>query len=292
MRSALYALWIFAGTAACAQESAAVSLSNGVQLRITTQSSKGNLDGLKTEIQPASGNSFYRIYRDENGLAVFAYELAVERSADGTQFRVAALPCEDAFAARFPDATGGKPTPTIMQKIESVLASGASFSIEIPANPGLQMTVTDVVQVQINQRGVPVDAGPESSPQIRFVSLRVRAGGSLVSGPTGAIVSGRYAMFYVPGRGGYFFSLEPVDRREFLHAGVVDRAKLNFTVDNENYECESDLPILTKSEREQIWLFHDPNYKPGGNWTKSDTREGSHDEFFTAASDSLNWWLP
>jgi len=49
---------------------------------------------------------------------------------------------------------------------------------------------------------------------------------------------------------------------------------------------------LTQSERGELWVYHDPNYKPEGNWTKTNPAGGSDDEFFTAASDSLKWWLP
>jgi arylsulfatase A-like enzyme len=38
-------------------------------------------------------------------------------------------------------------------------------------------------------------------------------------------------------------------------------------------------------------VFHDPNFKPSGNWASSDPST-TRDEFFAAASDSLKWWLP
>ena len=109
------------------------------------------------------------------------------------------------------------------------------------------------------------------------------------NGP-GVMVYGPYAMFYIPKRGGYFFSTQPVTSRPFVQVGDVDRNKLKFTVDNEDFECISSVPILTQSDRGQIWVYHDRRYKPEGNWTKSNSK--SADEFFTAASDTLNWWLP
>jgi hypothetical protein len=63
-----------------------------------------------------------------------------------------------------------------------------------------------------------------------------------------------------------------------------------FTVDNDTYDCSSDASILTRSERGQLWVYHDANYKPAGNWTKSDPAS-SREEFFTAAADSVQWWL-
>src|SRR5580658_8736151 len=116
-----------------AQVSARVSLSNGVQLTIATRSDNATPVTLATSLEPASGDSFYRIFRDENNLAVFAYELAVARTADGQNFRVTAKPATNAFAARVPNADGGKPTPTLSASAESpLLSSGGRFSIPIP----------------------------------------------------------------------------------------------------------------------------------------------------------------
>ena len=277
-----------------AQVSAVVSLNNGVQIRVSAQSSQGDLTGLTTELHPASGNSFYRIYRDENKLVVYAYELMVDRTADGTQFKITAKPAGAEFAARFPNADAGKPPPTLSAPLESpLLDSGGQFSIDIPTNPGLGQTVTDTAQVQINQRGAPPDEAALSSARLRFMALKVWIGGELASPPgAGALVTGRYAMFYIPGRGGYFFSSEPVEQPPFARIGVVERDRMRFTLDNEQYECASEQPILLKSDRGEVWVFHDPDYRPAGNWTQSNLLDLAREQFFTAASDSLNWWLP
>src|SRR5580693_9760821 len=96
------------------QISSTVSLSNGVQMQITTQI--GQPTGQQTvnvEMVRASGDSFYRIFRDQNNLAVFAYELVIHLDPSGNRLRAVAKPAETGFAARFPDADGGKPTPTL-----------------------------------------------------------------------------------------------------------------------------------------------------------------------------------
>src|SRR6266436_417382 len=62
------------------QASSTISLSNGLELRIAAN--LGQPTGEETlhiEMHRASGDSFYRIFRDQNNLAVFAYELAVRR---------------------------------------------------------------------------------------------------------------------------------------------------------------------------------------------------------------------
>ena len=205
-----------------------------------------------------------------------------------------AKPAGTDFAARFPNADGGQPAPTVGEPLESpLLASGDRFTIEIPLIPGLAENLSDVVQIRLNQRGSP--ASPPGSPAVaplRFVGLKVQINDTPVSpgGPV-ATVAGHYVMFYIPGHGGYFLSTEPVENRPFVKIGVVDRTHLHFTLDNDTYDCTSEAPILPGSDRGELRAFHDPNFKPTGNWISSNPSQ-TRDEFFTAASDSLKWWLP
>jgi hypothetical protein len=285
-------LLLLAAAASCSgQVSARVSLSNGIQLTVATRSENATPVKLKTSLEPASGDSFYRIFRDENDLAVFAYELEVARTPDGLNFRVTAKSATEDFAARFPNADGGKPTPTLSSPLQSpLLSSGEGFTIPIPTDPGLGQTLTDRVQIRLGQRGGGND-GAAGSANIRFSGLKVSIHGQPSSpSSAGADVAGRYAMFYIPGRGGYFFSTEAVDQPPFIDVANVDGKHLTFTVDNENYDCTASAPILVQADRGQLWVRHDPDYKPAGNWTKSDP-SNSRDEFFTAAADSVQWWL-
>ena len=290
MRTAI-ALTILLASETLAQVSSSVSLSNGVQLTIACDS---NPSALNIDLAPASGNSFYRIFRDENNLAIFAYELQVERTSDGDHFRVTAKPAGEDFAIRFPNADGGKPAPTLPEPRQSpLLASGDKFTIDIAVIPGVAESLSDTVQIRLNARGaVSPDQDSPAAASLRFVGLKVQINGQVISanGP-GATVAGRYVMFYIPGHGGYFLSSELVESPVFVMVGVVDHTHLRFTLDNEAYDCDSDAPILQRSDRGEIWVFRDPNYKPSGNWTSSDP-SNTRDQFFAAASDSLKWWLP
>jgi hypothetical protein len=284
-------LLLLAAASCYAQVSARVSLSNGIQLTVATRSDNASPVALKTSLEPASGDSFYRIYRDENNLAVFAYELEVARTTDGQNFRVTAKAATEAFATRFPNADGGKPTPTLSSILESpALRSGESFTIPIPTNPGAGQNLTDTVQILMGQRGGGNDGAPKNA-QLRFSGLKVSVNGKPATpSGAGADVAGRYTMFYIPGRGGYFFSSEAIDQRPFEQVGVVDGKHLNFTVDNDTYDCTANAPILVQADRGQLWVYHDPNYKPAGNWTTTDAASSS-DEFFTASSNSVQWWV-
>jgi hypothetical protein len=285
-------LGLFCAAWCQAAVSAVVSLSNGVQVSLATATDNGTPVKLNADLEPASGDSFYRIFRDENNLTVFAYELEVTRTSDGNDFRMIAKPATEAFAARFPNSDGGKPTPTLSAALESpVLHPGERFHIPIPTAPQLGQTLTDTVRVVLHQPGMENNATPGSA-RIQFDSLKVFIHGQLASpAGRGADVAGRYAMFYLPGHGGYFFSANSSEPAPFANIVVVNGNQLTFNIDNEMYDCTANAPILLRSERGQLWLYYDPNYKPSGNWTKTDLSD-SHEQFFTAASDSLRWWMP
>jgi len=257
---------------------------------------------LKTELTPASGNSFYRTFRDETNQAVFAYELEVTRAAGRDEFRIVAKPAGTEFASRFPDADGGKPVPTLSAAREfAALRSGQQAEIGLFEIPGRTQSIIDTVQVILSETGA---AKAQPADRLQFAGLKVYVNGTLVSSAAGdsaaentavrdAFVSGRYTMFYVPGRGGYFFAAGAVDGRSFVIAGSIDRNRMQFTIDNEAYNCTADAPILVHSERGEVWVYHDAAYKPEGDWTTSGApAQVAQDVFFAAGSDSLNWWLP
>ena len=291
-RALTFALCIgFTGIAGFAQPSSVISLSNGVRFRITAHREGQTPDALKVDMKPAGGNSVYRIFRDDTGLAVYAYEAVVDRLPDGEHFQIVAKPAGSEFAAKFPNADGGKPTPTLPAPLESPpLGPGGQFTVEIPTNPGFFEHRADVIEVQPSTRGESRPGTP-ATPRIRFNGLKVAINGNTVPANEAVrTVVGPYAMFYIPKRGGYFFSAQPVTSKPFAQIGAVDHGRLTFSVDNEDFVCTASANILTESERGQIWIYHDPQYKPAGSWTKSSPK--SPDEFFTAASDSLDWWIP
>src|SRR5262249_35335496 len=95
----------------------------------------------------ASGNSFYRIIRDQNQLAVYAYELMVDLTADGSALRAVAKPAMTEFASRYPDANGGKPVPSLSaDQVLGPLASGQSAELPLFDIPGMGLKVTETIR--------------------------------------------------------------------------------------------------------------------------------------------------
>lgn len=282
---------LVAGCFACAaQDNSTIVLSNGAQ--IEAAASFGHPTGeqtLNVEMARSSGNSFYRIFWDQNHLAVFAYEIAVDLTAGGDRLLATAKPVEDEFAHLYPDADAGKPVPTLSSDHDlGPLATGESATIPLFNIPGMGLDVSDAIRVKLNQSGG--GAGP-----LRFSGLQIATDREQISGTGRASVSGRYAMFYIPGRGAYIFSAQPVAGRGFIDAGIITGTRMDFSIDNESFHVTAGEPILTRPESGDVWVYHDAGYRPSGNWTLqlsgANTAQSAADTFFTAASDSLGWWL-
>ena len=276
-------------TALTAQESSTISLDNGVQVHISANFGQPTgQEALHVEMKRASGNSFYRVFRDQNNLVVYAYQLVLNAAGNGAAITAIAKAYDEQFTSRFPNADGGKPAPTLSADRQlGPLANNQSANLDLFEIPGMGLHVVETLSVKIDQ--------PGSGGALRFSGLEVSINGKPVSGSQQAEVSGRHVMFYVPGGGGYFFAaVDP--GHGFVKAGVVDGNRMRFSLDNENYECVANKPILTGASSSELWVLHDPGYQPDGNWTEhlrsgSSTRPAA-DQFFAAASDSLSWWLP
>ena len=282
-------LIIVAGLCSAGADSENVTLSNGIQVSIhTTLGKPTGQTSVVVEMERASGNSFFRIFRDQNHLAVFAYELEVARS--GAQgFRLTTKPAGDEFARRFPYSDGGKPVPTFSADKDYALDSDEPVNIGVYELEGQGLTVVDTVQ--IGRRS----STSSSGGQLRFAGLGISVNGVSVKAPSGSTVSGRYVMFYLPGQGGFFFASESVPGRNFIKAGYIDGNKMQFTVDNLSYECTTLAPIAAQNLRQELWVYHDPTYRPEGNWTlqepEASSPDAAADAFFAAAADSLDWWM-
>jgi hypothetical protein len=284
-----------AGAGFCmAQLTSTVTLSNGVEVRVTANLGQPTgAETLTVEMARASGNSFYRIFRDQNNLDVFAYELSIGQSSDGKELQFVAKPVETEFAARYPNADAGKPVPTLSSDHDfRPLPSGSDDAIGLFEIPGMGLQVSDSVAVTLHPEGERAGSGGP----LRLAGLKVSINGTPAAGPARASVSGRYAMFYLPGKGGFFFATEAPTGRNFTKAGSIDRSRMQFNVDNDSYEGLATDSILANAESGELWVFHDPGYVPSGNWTQQIRPEEPSgppkEEFFTAASDSLSWWLP
>ncbi len=154
---------------------------------------------------------------------------------------------------------------------------------------GQGLRVIDTIQMKLTTAS--------ATGRIHLAGLRISINGKPVPNAASGAVAGRFVMFYIPGQGAFFFSTEQIpDKSSFVKAGMIDHNRMSFSLDNNQYDVTASSQILGDPPSGELWVYHDPAYKPAGNWTQN-LRNGppahaAEDEFFMAASDSLSWWLP
>jgi hypothetical protein len=90
-------------------------------------------------------------------------------------------------------------------------------------------------------------------------------------------VGGPIIWFYVPERGRFVLSVIQHQSRAFARAGVIRDNRLTFTVGGESYECRTKSPILGSPGIWNLYVRHEPNYRPRWN------NEGEGYQFGSAA---------
>ena len=99
--------------------------------------------------------------------------------------------------------------------------------------------------------------------ELRMIQPRMMVNGqALKSANFGGGFTGTVAWFYLPDHGRYIFSLAPHLEIGFQKAGQVSGTSLMFTSDGVIFAIECSQRIAAGSEPYNLYLFHDPTWRP------------------------------
>jgi hypothetical protein len=232
----------------------------------------------------------HRTLRDSAGNYVFAYDLLVTETGY-QRYRIETAPISPEYE-RTLHAPG--PIPTIQSRGEAVsLGMGERAQIALLINPQTGEKISDVLEVVSNAgfgagfgsgvganskssssssaggassgsgtgRGVGVGFGWEHDLQLWGVTV-TRNGQTIASSTPGSSVMGKTLMIYIPEYGGFFFAPTQPSQPGFLKVGIIDGTRLKFTWNNDNYEIASGRPIRADAPSGELWVYHDPTFKP------------------------------
>jgi hypothetical protein len=242
-------------TVGCAG-SLTVGYTDGTQVTIQTFSS-----GPKAEqaiysngavVQTAPG-VWHRVLNDKQGRKViFAYDLEAGRTSAAGTFFLRIKPVDSAFARE--QQSGRVPTVSAVRQFNSI-KTGEGIAIDLLSNPTTGEKIFDVLQPS-NLAEPPKPSGEEFALQVTSITLNGQA--VKLTGVENSSLSGAAAIFYLPGHGAYFLSLE--SRPYFQQVAHVEGRKLWFDLDNDRVEIQSKDRLLTKSENRMVWVRHDSSF--------------------------------
>lgn len=272
-----------------AQESSPVRtggrLSNGVYVAFKTDyvGSKSDLSlsgqdrFIETQVV-AESNVLHRVLVNSVTGSYFGYALEVEPVEGAKRFRVSIKPLSPEFQQRLRQESasrknaGRQALPLVELQLPrfpepQFIDDGDTLALDVLINRQTGVKIVDLITVsssQISPSAPPSSGGPVRDFQVENVYLKVWDYQLLVNGQVAAQSTGgcrgRLIYFYLPGRGRFAFSLVP--QEGFQKIGVIEQNKISFAVGGETYEWVSGSPIIEGGGNWNLWVLHEPGYRP------------------------------
>jgi hypothetical protein len=243
-------------TVGCAG-SLTVGYADGTQVTIQTFSSGPTAEQAiysSGAVVRAAPGVWHRVLNDKQGKkVVFAYDLEAGRASAPGTFVLRIKPVDEAFA-REQQSAGGVPTVSAVREFNSIKL-GEGIAIDLLSNPTTGEKIFDVLQPS-NAAEPPKPSGEEFALQVTSIMLNGQP--VKLTGVENSSLTGAAAIFYLPGHGAYFLSLE--SRPHFQQVAHVEGRKLWFELDNDRIEIQSKGRLLAKSENRVVWVRHDPAF--------------------------------
>lgn len=129
----------------------------------------------------------------------------------------------------------------------------------------------------INRASIPSENQSPVDFTVDAIELKLTASKLLINGrsassekgSSGYGVTGTLIWFYLPNHGRFILSLTPRDGYNFQKMGTIQGNKINFSLNGNQYDWVSSSPILSVGSRPwNLWVLHDPDYRPDVTLTR------------------------
>jgi hypothetical protein len=278
------------GAAPPAAAQVSVPVPNGIEVQMTARMEPGSAR-VPSGVRAVNIGRFHRVVLDGSQRRYFAYDLLVEPKdgSDALQVRIEpfSLSATELAEMRSVDPSW-TPIPLLKYPFVPDVRAGDTVAIDLLENPATGQKVVDYL---VFKRSNP-PAAAEISPladlslievELRLQDFRISVNGTVLETSTrlGGSISGAALWFYLPERGRFVMSLVPNPKLGFRRAGEVSNRSLTFTEGSERYDIHSTGRIVPAWGRFNLYVLHDPKWRP--------TRGESNSPLIVGAADRAEW---
>jgi hypothetical protein len=244
-----------------------------------TQTDPPNLAQPFSVMGQIEANIMHRVWVDKVAGIYFGYDLEIEPLGETKQFKVSIKPLSQEFTQRLERdgalrALSGRSATLINSGLPlhlqpQIIDDGDTVALDVLVNRQTGVKFIDLVT--ISSSGQPVEgllSGPArdfslSDVQLTMKNHQLLINSELVAGGSGvSSCSGELIYFYLRGRGRFVFSIRPYDGYNFQRLGEIQNNKLSFTLGQDHYEWISSTPVVGTGGTWNLWVLHQPDYKP------------------------------
>jgi len=260
--------------------SGGTDLSNGAVVSFSTSvSGPDEQKQLPTQLNFHQGNTVSRVLVDTASGFWFGYDIEVEPVAGTKQFRYTIHPLNAEFEQKlrasdwFKNATAknaGREIP-LPRSTPAIINDGDTIEMLLMMNKATGATMTDLITVRSKGSSTPGGAKAPARDftldraELKIEDYRLFVNGQMVTEDAShGGVSGALVWFYLPGHGRFTFSIAPRDDFGFEKTAVIERTQISFSANGNSYRWTSKSPIFCCGGAWNLWMKHEPDYKPEG----------------------------
>ena len=277
-RPSAICMLLLVSAAAPAAAQVSVSAPNGIEVQMTARMEPGPAR-VPSGVIAASVGRFHRVVLDRNQRRYFAYDVLVgpKDASQALQVRIEpfSLSATQLAETQMVDPSW-TPMPLLKYPLVPDVRAGDTVAIDLLENPTTGQKVVDYLAFKRSNPAVAGDPSPLrdlslAEVELQLTDFRIRLNGTVLDTSTrvGGSISGAALWFYLPERGRFVMSLVPNSKLGFRRAGEVSSRSLTFTQGRERYDIESASRIVPAVGRFNLYVRHDPAWRPASgesNW--------------------------
>jgi hypothetical protein len=258
-------------TAAPAAAQVSVSLPNGIDVQLTARMVPGSAQ-VPSAVRVGTIGRINRVVLDRSQRRYFAYDVLIEsqNGAQGLQvrFEPSRLSVTELAEMQVVDPTWTA-IPLLKYPLVPRARVGDTVAIDLLENPSTGQKVVDYLVFKRSNATAPPEPGQLrdlslDEVELQLENFRISVNGMVLDASTrvGGGISGAALWFYRPERGRFVLSLRPNPKLGFRRAGEVIDRSLSFVEGGERYDIHSTSRIAPAGGRFNLYVLHDPNWRP------------------------------
>ena len=221
-----------------------------------------------------SKDIIHRQINDRANKTYFGYDLVTEVLPDGRyRLTFAPLTLTPARMERMhPDIKGWSVLPLPSQPASQIVRAGETVALDLFINPSTGQKLVDYISVKapsareaVTVQGPARDFTPADA-EIELSEPRLSINGQPFRGTENyrGSISGPAVWIDIDGHGRFVFSLAPRPDLGLHRAGEIRGTTMTWRSGANTYTMTTDKPIASGSAAYNVYVFHDPGYRPPG----------------------------
>ena len=281
---AVVVLLVVAATSPAAAK-VSVAMHSGIEVQMTARIEPGSVR-IPSGVRAIHIGRFHRVVQDRGQRRYFAYDVLVEprNGSRAFQVRIEPFSLSATDLAEMHVDPSWTYVPLLKYPLVPDVRAGDSVAIDLLENPTTGQKVVDYFVFKRSNATAAAELSPLrdlslADVQLRLDDFRISVNGTVLEASTrvGGSLSGAALWFYLPERGRFVMSLVPNAKLGFRRAGEVTSGSLSFTDGRDRYDIQSTGRIAPAGGRFNLYVLHDPQWRPIGDESTSPIIVGAAD---------------